>query len=78
MIIQRRQTYVSRVDFDSFVVFMCLFRSIKHSKGNLRSSLETGLSRPEHVNITPVITSVDFGQFSLYYTGRSLFFNDYM
>jgi len=29
MITQHRQTYASHVDFDSFMVFMCLFRSKK-------------------------------------------------
>ena len=34
MITQHRQTYASRVDFYSFMVFMCLFRSKKIPKGN--------------------------------------------
>ena len=34
--------------------------------------------RPEHVNITPVITAVDFGQFTLYNTGTPFLQRDAM
>jgi len=40
MITQRRQTYASHVDFDSFTVFMCLFRSKKILKGSLQPKLK--------------------------------------
>jgi len=40
------------------------------------TSLKTGPARPGHVNITPVITAVNFGQ--LYNTDTSLFFNNHM
>ena len=43
-----------------------------------RSSLKTGPARPGHVNITPIITAVDFGQFSLYNTGTSFLPRDAM
>jgi len=40
--------------------------------------LKTGPARPGHVNITPVITAVDFGQFSVYNTGTSFLPRDAM
>ena len=40
MIIQRRQKYASHVDFDSFAVFMCFFRSQKILKGSLQPKLK--------------------------------------
>ena len=40
MITQHWQTYSSHVDFDSFTVFMCLFRSKKTLKGSLQPKLK--------------------------------------
>ena len=43
-----------------------------------RSSLKTDPARPGYVNITAVITAVDFGQFYLYNTGTSFLPRDAM
>jgi len=40
VITQRRQTYASHVEFDSFTVSMCLFRSKKILKGSLQPKLK--------------------------------------
>ena len=57
---------VSRVHRDSERIYgsiaCCEARSLIRAKYvRPRSSLKTGLARPGHVNITLVITAVDFG-----------------
>jgi len=51
---------------------------LRNRRGRRRSRLKTGPARPGYVNITPVITAVDFGQFSLYNTGTSFLPRDAM
>ena len=58
------------VNRDSERIYGCEARSAIAAKYTRpRSSLKP--PRPGHVNITPVITAVDFGQFSLCNTGKS-------
>ena len=74
----------SSVNRDSERIYGCEARSairVKYTRP--RSNLKTGPARPgparpEHVNITPVITAVDFGQFCLYNTGTSFLPRDAM
>ena len=72
------------VNRDSARIYGCEARSAVGAKYTRpRSSLKTGPAqpgpaRPGHVNITPVITAVDFGQFSMYNTGTSFLPRDAM
>jgi len=67
----------SSVNRDSERIYGCETRSAITAKYTRpRSSLKP--ARPGHVNITPVIIAVDFGQFSLYKTGTSFFPRDAM
>jgi len=67
------------VNRDSARIYGCEAQSAVGAKYTRpRSSLKTGPARPGHVNITPVITAVNFGQFSLYNTGTSFLPRDAM
>jgi len=67
------------VNRDSARIYGCEAQSAVGAKYTRpRSSLKTGPARPGHVNITPVITAVNFGQFSLYNTGTSFLPRDVM
>ena len=67
------------VNRDSERIYGCEARSAVGAKYTRpRSNLKTSPARPGHINITPVITAVDFGQFSLYNTGTSFLPRDAM
>ena len=67
------------VNRDSERIYGCGARSAIRAKYiRPRSSLKTGPARPGHVNIPPVITAVNFGQFSVYNTGTSFLPRDVM
>jgi len=67
------------VNRDSERIYGCEARSAIGAKYTRPwASLKTDPARPGHVNITQVITSVDFGQFSLYNTGTSFLPRDAM
>ena len=48
------------------------------SAAAIKAKNRPGPARPGHVNITPVITAVDFDQFSLYNIGTSFLPRDAM
>ena len=67
------------VNRESERIYGCEARSAVGAKYTRpRSNLKTSPARPGHINITPVITAVDFGQFSLYNTGTSFLPRDAM
>ena len=69
----------SSVNRDSERIYGCEARSAIGAKYTRPwASLKTDPARPGHVNITPVITAVNFGQFSLYNTGTSFLPRDAM
>ena len=63
-------------------IYGCVARSAIVAKYTRAAAVKPknrpGSARPGHVNITPVITAVDFGQFSLSNTGTSFLQRDAM